>query len=130
MAEITNINIGVQIPEPRRNEPAQPAVTEQTRLTSDTAPLSQQSEAATTSVNFDEEQGSPLEQVARAIEDIIPEDSNTRLRIDRDEETGRFIYKNIDTESGEVVSQFPLESILDIVSQFRDLEGLILDNEA
>ncbi len=130
MAEITNINIGVQIPEPRRNEPVQSPATEQTRLTSDTAPSSQQNDAANSAVDFDEEQGSPLEQVARAIEDIIPEDPNTRLRIDRDEETGRFIYQNIDTESGEVISQFPLESILDIVSQFRDLEGLILDNEA
>ncbi|MCK0070499.1 flagellar protein FlaG [Kordiimonas laminariae] len=135
MAEISNINARVQVPEPRQtNTPrVTPPEGNSSVLAADQAPSTNEVTANTiVSVDFTGEQGSPLEQAARAIEEIIPEEqtTNTRLRIDRDEETGRFIYKNIDTDTGEVVSQFPLESILEIVSQFREPEGLILDDEA
>jgi len=73
----------------------------------------------------------PLEQVAQTIEDFIGDTgTSTRLRIDKDDETGRFIYKSVDSESGEVVAQFPPETILEIITRFRDPEGLVLDDEA
>ena len=133
MAEISNINARVQVPEPRQTNTSRNTSAENSStLATNQAPSSEVTANTIVSVDFTGEQGSPLEQAARAIEEIIPEEqtTNTRLRIDRDEETGRFIYKNIDTDTGEVVSQFPLESILEIVSQFREPEGLILDDEA
>lgn len=133
MAEISNINARVQVPEPRQTNTSRNTSAESSStLATNQAPSSEVTANTIVSVDFTGEQGSPLEQAARAIEEIIPEEqtTNTRLRIDRDEETGRFIYKNIDTDTGEVVSQFPLESILEIVSQFREPEGLILDDEA
>lgn len=72
----------------------------------------------------------PLEQAARAIEDFVPEEANTKLRINKDDDTGRFIYQNVDKESGEVVSQFPPETIMEMISHFRSLEGLVVDDDA
>ena len=74
----------------------------------------------------------PLEQAAELLEEFIPEVeqvANTSLRIDKDEETGRFVYFSIDDESGEVVRQFPPENILEFLSYYRGLEGLLLDED-
>ena len=76
---------------------------------------------------------SPLEKAAKALEKFIPENEtppNTRLRIDRDDETGRFVYLNIDNESGEVIKQFPPESILEFLSYYREVAGLTVDDKA
>jgi len=73
----------------------------------------------------------PLEQAAQAIEEFIGDTGpSTKLRIDKDDETGRFVYKSVDAESGEVLKQFPPETVLEIISRFRDPEGLVLDDEA
>ena len=83
-----------------------------------------------TTSNLDQGQD-PLEQAAQTIEDFIGDtNTSTKLRIDKDDETGRFIYKSVDSESGEVVGQFPPETILEIITRFRDPEGLVLDDEA
>lgn len=73
----------------------------------------------------------PFEQAAEVLEDFIPEIEqipNTRLRIDKDDETGRFVYYSVDDESGEVIRQFPPESMLKFLSYYRGLEGLVLDD--
>ena len=73
----------------------------------------------------------PLEKAAKVIEEFVPNDGpSTKLRIDKDEETGRFVYKSIDTESGEVIKQFPPETILAIISHYRSVEGLVVDDDA
>lgn len=74
----------------------------------------------------------PFEQAAGVLEEFIPEFEqipNTRLRIDKDDETGRFVYYSVDDESGEVVRQFPPENILKFLSYYRGLEGLLLDDK-
>lgn len=75
----------------------------------------------------------PLEKAAETLQSFLPDDAkapNTRLRIDKDDETGRFIYKNVDTESGEVINQFPPESILEFLSLYREVAGLAVDDKA
>lgn len=72
-----------------------------------------------------------FEKAAELLEEFIPEaeqTANTRLRIDKDDETGRFVYYSVDDESGEVVRQFPPENILKFLSYYRGLEGLVLDD--
>ena len=72
-----------------------------------------------------------FEKAAELLEEFIPEAeqlANTRLRIDRDDETGRFIYLSVDDESGEVIRQFPPENIIKFLSYYRGLEGLLLDD--
>lgn len=74
----------------------------------------------------------PLVKAAELLEEFIPDfeqTPNTRLRIDKDDETGRFVYYNVDNDSGEVVRQFPPENILKFLSYYRGLEGLLLDNK-
>ncbi|MFC4349657.1 flagellar protein FlaG [Kordiimonas lipolytica] len=75
----------------------------------------------------------PLERAAEALQGFLPEEEqapNTRLRIDKDDETGRFVYKNIDTETGDVIKQFPPESILEFLSYYRHVAGLAVDDKA
>lgn len=73
----------------------------------------------------------PLVKAAQAIEEFVPEKGpTTKLRIDKDDDTGRFVYKSVDAESGEVIKQFPPETILELISQYRSLEGLVVDNDA
>lgn len=75
----------------------------------------------------------PLQKAAKALEKFLPasdENRNTKLRIDRDEETGRFIYKNVDADTGEVLAQFPPAKILEIISYYREAEGLAVDSKA
>ena len=55
-----------------------------------------------------------LETVEAAMRQVTPAvmGQNERLSISRDEATGTFIYRSIDRESGEVVRQWPVESML------------------
>lgn len=80
-----------------------------------------------------EESDDPLEKAAKIVEKYLPnEDSvpNTKLRIDRDESSGNFIYQSVDEISGEVIRQFPSEEILKVLSFYRELEGLAVDESA
>jgi flagellar protein FlaG len=79
------------------------------------------------------EEVTPFERAAEALQKFLPEEDklpNTRLRINKDDETGRFVYQNVDAESGEVIRQFPPESILEFLSYYREVAGLAVDDEA
>lgn len=56
--------------------------------------------------------------------------ANTKLSIDVDDDSGLFVYKGVDKQSGEVVSQFPAEEILALIAYYRESEGLVIDEEA
>ncbi len=56
----------------------------------------------------------------------------TRLRINLDDGSGRFVYQGIDINTGDVVTQFPSEEILKFVAFSREregLEGIVVDEE-
>lgn len=75
----------------------------------------------------------PLEIAANALEAALPGGEfppNTTLRIEQDEESGRFVYQSVDNETGEVVRQFPPEDFLEILSSFREPEGVVVDDLA
>mgnify|MGYP000339031788 CR=1 FL=1 len=55
--------------------------------------------------------------------------ANTKLSIDVDDESGLFVYKGVDKSSGEVVSQFPTEEVLALISYYRETEGIVVDEE-
>jgi flagellar protein FlaG len=74
-----------------------------------------------------------LKKAANIIERFLTNEEtapNTKLRIDRDEGSGNFIYQNVDEVSGEIISQFPTEKILQVLSFYRELEGLAVDEHA
>jgi len=56
----------------------------------------------------------------------------TRLRINLDKASGRFVYQGIDTKTGEVVTQFPAEEILKQLAFVRKREnanGIVVDKK-
>ena len=55
--------------------------------------------------------------------------ASTKLSIDVDDESGLFVYKGIDKQSGEVVSQFPAEEILALIAYYRETEGIVVDEK-
>lgn len=52
-----------------------------------------------------------------------------RLSISRDEATGTFIYRSIDRKTGEVVRQWPVESMLQFKAYLRNAEGVLVDSK-
>lgn len=57
----------------------------------------------------------------------------TKLRIDLDSDSGRFVYKGVDIKTGDVVIQFPSEDILKLIAFNRErdgVEGIVVDEEA
>jgi len=65
------------------------------------------------------------------LEEIIEDGRpNRAIRVSRDEESGRFVYRSVDIASGEVIRQFPPEEILRLVRAVREAAGLVLDESA
>lgn len=57
----------------------------------------------------------------------------TRLRIDLDDESGRFVYQGIDVKTGDVVIQFPADELLKLIAFNRErdgMKGIVFDEEA
>lgn len=54
----------------------------------------------------------------------------TRLVIEVDPDTRRFIYKSVDASSGELVRQWPAEQILGMIKVMRSLSGIAVDEKA
>lgn len=75
--------------------------------------------------------GNPLAKAGAALEKLIPDIEtlpNTKLRIEQNDETGRFVYQSIDNESGEIVRQFPSEELLEFLAFYQDLKGKVVDD--
>lgn len=73
----------------------------------------------------------PLERAAAAIEELIlneGQEPTTKLRINMNDEDGSFVYQSVDTETGEVLDQFPPETIMEMLNNIRALEGLAVDD--
>jgi flagellar protein FlaG len=54
---------------------------------------------------------------------------NERLSISRDPASGTFIYRSIDRETGEVIRQWPVESMLQFKAYLRHAEGVLIDSK-
>ncbi len=55
---------------------------------------------------------------------------NERLSITRDADSGMYIYRSVDRESGEVLRQWPAESMLQFKAYIRKVTGLMIDRQA
>jgi len=73
----------------------------------------------------------PVRRAEQAIGAFFEEESspNSRFSIDRDRDSGRFVYRLVDSETGEVVKQFPGDYVLRRVAYYRELEGIAVDSE-
>ncbi len=57
----------------------------------------------------------------------------TKLRIDLDDSSGKFIYQGVDINTGDVITQFPSEDILKMIAFSRErdgVEGIVVDEKA
>lgn len=74
----------------------------------------------------------PLDRAAEILNKILPSSDmqNTRLRINKDDNTGDFVYQTLDNDTGEVIRQFPPETIMEMLSKIREVEGLAIDKLA
>ncbi|MEH6496785.1 MAG: flagellar protein FlaG [Pseudomonas marincola] len=80
------------------------------------------------------EQEAEIEDPVRRAEQAIGpffEDANDpkgRFSIDQDIDSGRFVYRLVNTDTGEVIKQFPGDYVLRRVAYYRELEGLSVDS--
>ena len=72
-----------------------------------------------------------VEVLEAAVEKLIRRSlpSNSKLQIEQDKETGTFIYRSVDPETGEVLRQWPPEQLLELREHLSDIEGMLFDKE-
>jgi uncharacterized FlaG/YvyC family protein len=75
--------------------------------------------------------GQRVEILEAAVEKLIRRSlpSNSKLQIEQDRDTGTFIYRSVDPETGEVLRQWPPEQLLKMREHLSDLEGMLFDKE-
>ena len=72
-----------------------------------------------------------VEVLEQAVEKLIRRSlpSNSKLQIEQDRETGTFIYRSVDPETGEVLRQWPPEQLLKLRESLTEIEGLLFDKQ-
>lgn len=72
-----------------------------------------------------------LARVEKALSEAFGESfANVRLEVEKHEDSGRFVYKAVNKESGQVERQFPSEDMLKILSRYEGRDGKFLDDTA
>lgn len=73
----------------------------------------------------------PVRRAEQAIGAFFEDEASPsgRFSIDRDGDSGRFVYRLINSDTGEVLKQFPGDYVLKRVAYYRELEGLAVDSE-
>jgi flagellar protein FlaG len=65
--------------------------------------------------------------IEKLIKKSLP--SNTKLRIEQDKKTGSYIYRAVDPETGEVISQYPSEEVVKLRDYLTEMAGLLVDQK-
>ena len=65
--------------------------------------------------------------IEKLIKKSLP--SNSKLQIDHDPATGTYIYRAINPETGEVISQYPPEQLVKLREYLAEVEGLLIDKK-
>ncbi len=75
--------------------------------------------------------GQRVEVLEEAVEKLIRRSlpSNSKLQIEQDRETGTFIYRSVDPETGEVLRQWPPDQLLKLRESLTEIEGLLFDKQ-
>jgi flagellar protein FlaG len=74
---------------------------------------------------------STRERIADEIREIAADSDRTgiRVRTDLHEETGRWILRVVESETGEVLKEYPPSEYLDVVAALEEISGLLLSKE-
>ncbi len=57
-------------------------------------------------------------------------DMGTKLKVDRDDDTGRIIFQTVMKKTGEVIRQVPSEEMIHLAKSLNMGKGLLVDKEA
>ena len=71
-----------------------------------------------------------VEVLEAAVEKLIrrSQPSNSKLQIEQDKDTGTFIYRSVDTDTGEIIRQWPPEQLLKLRDHLTEM-GMFFDKE-
>ena len=126
MEMINNVVNFPQLPDPGASKPAQetpaPAVTPltggstQSPSSAQTAQGVSQPAVTPTIAQRDEQSGKPVE-------------SDLRLTIDKDPQTGHWVYKAIDRMTGKVVNELPQQSVAEMLKSETYQAGSVINTE-
>ena len=118
---------------------SKPGVSYAGQRSEDTANVSSGGPSADTGVSlqvaqFEEESqiDDPVRRAEQAIGPFFEDETDPkgRFSIDQDSDSGRFVYRLINSDTGEVLKQFPGDYVLRRVAYYRELEGLAVDSQA
>ena len=67
------------------------------------------------------------EAVEKLIKKSLP--TNSKLQIEHDKSTGTYIYRAIDPDTGEVISQYPPEELVKLREYLAEMAGMLVDKK-
>jgi flagellar protein FlaG len=90
-----------------------------------TSPASPAATDPHTSLPTDKRVMALQETMDRLVRGALPSDA--KLQIEQDKDTGTFVYRSINPDTGEVIQQWPPEELLRLRASLRELEGMLVD---
>ncbi len=74
----------------------------------------------------------PLQRVEEVLNSALGSRTppNSRLEISLHDDTGKFIYRVVHKDTGEVLHQYPADEVLRQLAYYRNLEGIVVDETA
>ena len=70
--------------------------------------------------------GSKLNELQQLTEQAFVAD-DLRLSISFEKSIGRFVYRGVDRETGEVVREYPQEEVIERIAHLREIAGIAID---
>jgi flagellar protein FlaG len=73
-----------------------------------------------------------LEALRSVVEKLIKKGmpTNSKLQISQDKETGTFIYRSVDPDTGTVITQWPPDQLIKLREYIKEMEGMLVDTTA
>ncbi len=111
-----------------------PSVTKVVRREDETAARETVAKVASAENNAPEQQkpegvlNSKLNELQQLTEQAFAAD-DLRLSISFEKSIGRFVYRGVDRETGEVVREYPPEEVIERIAHLREIAGIAVDRK-
>jgi uncharacterized FlaG/YvyC family protein len=75
--------------------------------------------------------GQRVEVLRGAVEKLIKKSlpPNSKLQIEQDKTSGTFIYRSVNPDTGEVITQWPPEKLLELRDYLKEMEGVLVNTQ-
>jgi len=105
----------------------QPLIAETAQEQGEAQAAAKEARAAEELAEAEKLQQARLEKITEELNDKLNE--NLSLRFGHDENSGEDFFQLVEKDTGDVVRQFPPQSLLDFREKFKDFAGLIFNQE-